>query len=453
MIERPGSDSEIAWFIYRTRRKFHILRKHGTLFHQTPNQERRKTHQHLRLKNSRIRRRKLRHMFFYLRTGTLKRYNRRIEDQIIKIKEGPVGYERLAVNPIVHSATPAAARPGLTYQQRIRRMIRLARYVRSKSKSSNKSLPSDGRGKGWGHRPGYRKLRYLFFTGKLFKINFSAMGEFLNRNYSFLGKGKYMIIVLNSTFIFLLAYLFVFVLREIAMSLAAGSFDIRSVMMYYDVEYLIRSRDWVVEAVKVVFSTGPLLMFMLTVIGVTIFALSSNETWTVRLFIMWVILHSFTQSFGEIIFGSLLNQGFGWVLAYLYFSDTEKMLLVVGIMVGMIAVGLFLSRYILLTGNIYFNSISKTNRTPFLMSQILLPFLIGTGIILGIKQPIMNGFEAIVGVSMILVILPAILGARFKTDLFFDEEPRKIRIKWLWILVTLAVLILFRIFFWRGIRF
>jgi hypothetical protein len=298
----------------------------------------------------------------------------------------------------------------------------------------------------------YRKLRYLFRTGNLFKINFSAIREFMNRNYSFLGNGKYLIILLNSTFLFLLAYLFVFLLKEFAIVIAAGSFDIKAVMMYYDVEYLIRSRDWTEEAVKVVFSTGPMLAFLLSFTGLIIFALSSQETWSARLFIMWVFLHAFAQSFGEMIAGALLNQGFGWVLAYLYFDDTEKMLFVIAILLGMMSCGLFVSRFLLLTGNIYFNNLHKRNRSPFLMSQILLPFLAGTGMIILIKQPIVNGFELVVEGSLILVILPAILRARLSNDLFFDEEPRKIRIKWLWIFTTITAFILFRIYFWKGIR-
>jgi hypothetical protein len=274
----------------------------------------------------------------------------------------------------------------------------------------------------------------------------------MNQNYSFLGKGKYLIILLNSTFIFLLAYLFVFLLKEMAFVIAAGSFDIKAVMMYYDVEYLIRSRDWTEDAVKVVFSTGPVFAFMLTLISLTIFALASHETWSARLFIMWVFLHTFTQSFGEMIFGAILNQGFGWVLAYLYFSDTGKMLFVVGILLGMLSGGLFLSRFMLLTGNIYFNNIGKVNRGPFLMSQIFLPFLIGTGMIILIKQPLKNSFELIVEGSMLLVLLPAILRARFSNDLFFDEEPRKIRIKWVWIFLTIVAFLLFRIWFWKGVR-
>ncbi|MCX6248284.1 MAG: hypothetical protein NTW10_11165, partial [Bacteroidetes bacterium] len=104
----------------------------------------------------------------------------------------------------------------------------------------------------------YRRLRYLYNTGGLFKFNFRSTLVLINRNFSFLGNRKYLVILLNSTFLFLLAYLFVFLLRELAIVIAAGSFDIKVVMMYYDVEFLIRSRDWTSEAVKVVFSTGPM---------------------------------------------------------------------------------------------------------------------------------------------------------------------------------------------------
>jgi hypothetical protein len=152
------------------------------------------------------------------------------------------------------------------------------------------------------------------------------------------------------------------------------------------------------------------------------------------------------------IIGALLNQGFGWVLAYLYFNDTEKMLLVVGILLGMFAGGLFLSRFLLLTGNMYFNNIGKGNRRPFLISQVYLPFLIGTGMIILLKQPLKNGFELLIEASMLLVLLPAFLRTRNTNELFFDEEPRKISIKWVWIFITILAVILFRVWFWKGVR-
>lgn len=449
MLERPGLENGISWFFYKIRRKIRILRIRGTMFHKMPREERLKKHEALRLKKARRRRRKFRHVFFHFRPQTLKRYNRKLNAEIRKVKEGPTGYQGISGKPIIREVTPLLSSPKPTFRKRIRRSVRMARYVIKKARQ-RKPSPEPSMGKK--NRYVFRKLRYLFHTGNLFKINFQALQEFMNRNYSFLGKGKYLIILLNSTFIFLLAYLFVFLLKEMAVVIAAGSVDIKAVMMYYDVEYLIRSRDWTEEAVKVVFSTGPLIAFMLTLISLTIFALASHENHTARLFIMWVFLHAFTQSFGEMIFGALLNQGFGWVLAYLYFNDTGKMLLVVGILLGMLSGGLFLSRFLLLTGNIYFNNIVKSNRSPFLMSQFFLPFLIGTGMIILVKQPLKNGFELVVEGSMLLVLLPAILRARFSNDLFFDEEPRKIRIKWVWIFLTIVAFLLFRIWFWKGVR-
>ena len=449
MLERPGLENGISWFFYKIRRKIRILRIRGTMFHKMPREERLKKHEALRLKKARRRRRKFRHVFFHFRPQTLKRYNRKLNAEIRKVKEGPTGYQGISGKPIIREVTPLLSSPKPTFRKRIRRSVRMARYVIKKARQ-RKPSPEPSMGKK--NRYVFRKLRYLFHTGNLFKINFQALQEFMNRNYSFLGKGKYLIIFLKSTFIFLLAYLYVFLLKEMAVVIAAGSVDIKAVMMYYDVEYLIRSRDWTEEAVKVVFSTGPLIAFMLTLISLTIFALASHENHTARLFIMWVFLHAFTQSFGEMIFGALLNQGFGWVLAYLYFNDTGKMLLVVGILLGMLSGGLFLSRFLLLTGNIYFNNIVKSNRSPFLMSQFFLPFLIGTGMIILVKQPLKNGFELVVEGSMLLVLLPAILRARFSNDLFFDEEPRKIRIKWVWIFLTIVAFLLFRIWFWKGVR-
>jgi hypothetical protein len=223
-------------------------------------------------------------------------------------------------------------------------------------------------------------------------------------------------------------------------------------MMYYDVEFLIRSRDWTAEAVKVVFCTGPLITIIFTLIAMILFYLIRDEVWSVRIFITWVMIHAFTQSFGEIILGAILNQGFGWVLAYLYFDDTEKMVFVVCVLLAMMAGGFFLSRYLLLAGNTYFNCITRSNRTPFLVSQYFIPFLIGTGLIIAIKQPVKNGFELVVEAMMLLVLLPAFLGARYANDLFFDEEPRKFRIQWIWIAATILAYILFRMFFWKGVR-
>jgi len=266
------------------------------------------------------------------------------------------------------------------------------------------------------------------------------------------GHLEYLTILFNSTCIFLFSYLFVYILKEIVVVIAANGFNINTVIMYFDVDFLIRSKDWTNEAVKVVYSVEPLFTLILGFIALIFFSLAGKERWIFRLIMMWIFLQAFTQSLGAMIFGILLNQEFGWVLSYLYFDDTTKLLMVIGLVLGMLVTGLFLSRFLLTTGNMYFNFLNRGNKMQFLISQILLPFIVGTGIIALIKQPLLNFLEVFSEGSMLLIICPAIIYARSSQELFFGGEAREIKFNWQWIIVSLLMLILFRVYFGQGIR-
>jgi hypothetical protein len=276
--------------------------------------------------------------------------------------------------------------------------------------------------------------------------------EIINRTHSDSGRLEYLSIFFNSTGIFLFSYLIIYVLKEIVVVIAANGFNINTVIMYFDVDFLIRSKDWTNEAVKVVYSVEPLFTLILGFIALIFFSLAGKERWIFRLIMMWIFLQAFTQSLGAMIFGILLNQEFGWVLSYLYFDDTTKLLMVIGLVLGMLVTGLFLSRFLLTTGNMYFNFLNRGNKMQFLISQILLPFIVGTGIIALIKQPLLNFLEVFSEGSMLLIICPAIIYARYSQELFFDEEPREIKVNWRWIVASLLMLILFRVYFGIGVR-
>jgi len=276
--------------------------------------------------------------------------------------------------------------------------------------------------------------------------------EIMDLTHARPGRHEYITIFFNSTCIFLFSYLFVYLLKEIVVVIAANGFNINTVIMYNNIDFLIRSEDWTNEAVKVVYSVEPLFTLILGCLALILFSTIGKERCTFRLIMMWIFLQAFTQSLGTMIFGILLNQEFGWVLSYLYFDDTVKLLIVIGLILGMLVTGLFLSRFLLTTGNMYFNFLNRDNKIPFLISQILLPFIIGIGIIALIKQPFLNFFEVFSEGSMLLIICPAIIYARYSQELFFDEEPREIKFNWQLIVATLLVLIMFRVYFGKGVR-
>jgi hypothetical protein len=448
MGKKPGSGSRPAWFFYKTRRKIRFLRHRGTLFHYVPRKERLSRKRTEQLKQQRQLRRKLRHFFYYMKPAVVKRFNSIRQAEISAFNERSLRHRVLAQEPVQSHPPLSGTGKHHSMRDRIRRPARRFRFVlrqARKKRAFRRSLKKPN--------PSYRKIRYLYHTGQLLNFRFTPLLSAFRKKFSFLGKKSYLIILVNSTVIFLLAYLVVFLIKELSIVLVAESFRIKSVMMYYDVEYLIRSRDWTPDAVKVVFSTGPVVTAVLTIVSLTAFSFALHERLMIRIFIMWVFLHALTQCLGDMIFGTLLNQGFGWVLTYIYYTDTDKMLVVAAIFLTMLISGLSLSRLILFPGNIYFNNLTTGNRMPFVLSQVLLPYLLGTGLIFLLKQPMVSSFDLVVESSMLFMILPGIIRTRFASDLFFDEEPRKIRLHWIWILAGIISLLIFRGYFWSGVRF
>jgi hypothetical protein len=298
----------------------------------------------------------------------------------------------------------------------------------------------------------FRKFRYLFNRRKLWSVFSDGIKKFIRTKFAFLGSREYLIILINSTAFFLLAYLFVYLIKQVSVMIAAITFNIDTVLYYYDIDFLIRSSEWVPDAVKVVYTTGPFISLILAILAIIIYINVSEETWTFRLFILWVFCHSFTHFFGEFLMGNLLGKGFGYVIMYLFFQDTPKMVLTLLDFVIILLTGLGLARLFLFSGNIYLKKLDKSNRMPFVISQILLPFLIGTGIILLIKLPKISSLEIGVDFSMIILLMPVIFRARISQDLFFEEERKRIKPFWILLISAVILSVLFRIIFGIGVR-
>jgi hypothetical protein len=223
--------------------------------------------------------------------------------------------------------------------------------------------------------------------------------------------------------------------------------------MYYDVNYLIRSGDWTTDMVQVVFSAGPFIAFFLCLVSVVIYANTTYESWPMKIFVFWIMCHSYVQFFGELMLGSLLSKGFGWAIAYLFYMDTPKMLISLVGFVFLVTAGILSTRYFLYSGNIYFNNLDRSNRMPFVISHIFLPYIFGSAIIILIKQPRITELETTVALSMVFLVLPTTIRARFFGKMYFDEDPKKIRIMWPWILAALFLLPALRFVLGHGIRF
>jgi hypothetical protein len=293
----------------------------------------------------------------------------------------------------------------------------------------------------------YRKIRFLAKTGSLFSLSKSS-----SAGKSTIPKGTYRTIAFNSLLLFLIGYIIVYVLNLFITGYAAIAFNIPVIVYYYDIDFLIRGIDWTPDSVSGVFSSGPLAMLVLSLFLIILYKSVETETGNMRLLLLWIIFHALTRFFGEILVGASLNKGFGFVILYMFVMDTGKVILTILGSVAMFAVGLFMARLSLYSANIYFNNLRKANRNKFIFSQFLLPFILGIAVIFIIKIPEINYFETALSASMVLFLIPIFMRGISIEDLYFDEDPRTIKIKPVLPIAAGLLLILFRVILGIGVR-
>ncbi|MEI7895570.1 MAG: hypothetical protein WCJ26_00945 [bacterium] len=294
---------------------------------------------------------------------------------------------------------------------------------------------------------GYRKIRFLARTGSLFTLSKAGLTGKVE-----IPKGTFNVISLNSCMLFLIAYLVVNLLNLFIVGYTAIIFDIPVKIFYYDVDFLIRGVEWTPDSVSGVFSSGPIAMFVLSLLMIILYKNVETETGILRLLLLWMIFHMLTRFFGEILVGAILSKGFGYVLMYLFVMDTGKVILTIAGFVAMFTIGLIITRLSLHSANIYFNDLLGRYRIRFILSQFFIPYFVGNLVIFILKLPKVTAFEIAINLSMILFLIP-ILGRSFSMeDAYFDEEPRTIKYNLILPVITVVMLLSFRIIFGIGVR-
>jgi hypothetical protein len=298
----------------------------------------------------------------------------------------------------------------------------------------------------------FRKASFLLKRGTFFRSSGSVTTSRINRGKKFISPSTFFKITLNSTFIFLFSYVLVFFIVNLASALTAYAFNIPTILYYYNIEFVIKGVGWSPDAVKVVYSTAPLVALLLAVFMLIVYNKVTEETGILKLVILWMALQALAFSFGEIMMGALFSRGFGYVLMYLYINDTFLMLITVFAMITMAVLGVVFSRMLIISANIYFNDLPTFYIRKYLASQFLIPFLLGNAVIVALKMPRITAYEICFNLSMIFLLLPAIIRMNYPEDFRFDEDPRRIRLYPLMIAATMILVAGYRVLLDIGLR-
>ena len=264
-------------------------------------------------------------------------------------------------------------------------------------------------------------------------------------------RGEFTSITINATALFILSYLFIFFFSMLASAIASTIFDFSSIIYYYNVYFFIRSDEWYADAVKVIFSSGPVAALFLGTLLLIIFSYIREDKGIFKMFYFWGFLHGYSFFFGGLLTGTLFSRGFGHVIIWSYIMDTGKLVYSFISVAVLITIGLLSTKSFLISANSYYTNINKKNSTSFIFAQVVMPFILGTIILTLIRLPKIDEYFIFVTLTLLLVIIPILANYRLYPVLYFEEEKITIKTNLKLFISTIIIIVLFRIILAIGI--
>lgn len=258
-------------------------------------------------------------------------------------------------------------------------------------------------------------------------------------------------IIINSTAFCLLSYLLVFLLFQLATIVASNAFGIPNTLYYNKIGYNVRPEAWTFDSVKIIYSAGNLLLFLLSISFLVVIIKALEYNGLLRLFFIWAFIHAISMLFGSFVIGAFNFEGFGIVMSYLYLADTAKMLLLFGGLIILLAIGMGMVKIFLFSANSYFSFLSPQMRSVFRRDQFVLPFLISTAVIIFLKYPL-SLYETLILIVPVFILFPLFWGIDRYPVFYFEETPKSIHISYRLVITTIILLLAYRILLAKGIN-
>ncbi|MCX6233049.1 MAG: hypothetical protein NTZ33_16090 [Bacteroidetes bacterium] len=261
---------------------------------------------------------------------------------------------------------------------------------------------------------------------------------------------------INSTIMYVLAFLFVYFIYQFFTAFIAGQYYLRVVLFYHEVKFLTpdNSKFWYSDSALAVFSTGPIISMVFAFIFMMLFRKYSNTDSVIKVFLLWGVLHFVNRIIGSFAIGTIfLLYGSNLIADWLYLGMEFKILLVAMAIILLIVIGNF-SVYPILNSSNSFSLINKRNRAEFIKNQIFIPWFFGSLILFVLFLPRFPLHELLINLSMLIMLIPVYFQfERVMIPNIEEEDYPENKTSWLLILLFSLLIIGYRIIFGKGIPF
>ncbi|NQU33547.1 MAG: hypothetical protein HQ521_09955 [Bacteroidetes bacterium] len=258
-------------------------------------------------------------------------------------------------------------------------------------------------------------------------------------------KTNFWIIATNSTASYILAFLLIFYVNHFVKILLAGSYSYNVGFDWDIIYYYIKPNEWTHDSVRLIFSSGPIITFVIGLISLVAFWSLVEEPARLKTFFMWLTLHSFNFFFGGLLIGNIFKKGVGHVFNWMYMTDTSKMIVALVGFLGLLGTAYIMARPVAISANSYYNKLDSKNFPFFITAQIIVPAILGTIIYLSFFLPRILFQEAYSWISLSVMLLFIIGRVNRMETTYFDEDDRYIEVSSIILITAIVVMVGFRI--------
>lgn len=269
----------------------------------------------------------------------------------------------------------------------------------------------------------------------------------------------YLISTLNSLSMFILSFLLVYLTSQVATIITASYYEIPTVLYSYRVYWPLYTYSTLYTrgALIVIFGIGPAISLILAFLFYRIFLLLKHRTRLLRIFFFWATIHGLNFFFGSYIVGVITRTGFIYTSEWLFFSnifDPEEIMFMIIAFIALIVAGYLATRHVITTADSEIMIIPRF-RVFYLLSKVLIPWIIGNLVLFAINLP-NNPLELwLLYVMSLLVVLPMFVNYNSPMNLQLKtfEIKKKYRLGWEYVIFAIIALVLFRLGLFNGISY
>ena len=304
----------------------------------------------------------------------------------------------------------------------------------------------------------YYKVRKLWITNFLMGVS-ENVSHF---KYAFRTKelrNAYLTVAINSTLMFVLAFMLSYVVNQLVTVYTAKILDIPSELYSYKIYWPLYTYSSLYsrQVLVLIFGMGPFVSFLLGILFYRLFIVVRYQSIYLKTFFLWTSISSFVLFFGAYISGAVTRTGFIYASEWLFMNnmfDVVEIIFVTLSVIALIIIGFIMTKAFLESSHSR-ALIEPRIRVLYILSAVVFPVIVGIFILIVINFP--NNPVELLLLFMSPLLISIVMLFRYNAISLQNITIMKIdkvyRINLIVIILLIVLIAFFRIVLFKGVTF